>query len=178
MRSHRQTGIAVAKKTWWKLSLTAKLGDFFLQVSKSAFKVLEKFYTQKHTNSVSPELLQGFAHVAFLQNITLLAINLKATWQASFLRSREKANQCNSFGETEEVFDYTFDLKISYKNFQLLNSFCRKSFWKTKRRRSNVILIEITTVKFLVEYFYFPFDLSSLLLSKAKFKADLYPGLA
>ena len=59
------------------------------------------------TSSVSPELLQGFArglaHVAFLRNITLLAINMKAIWRASFLKSREQANQCNNSGETEEV---------------------------------------------------------------------------
>ena len=59
------------------------------------------------TSSVSPELLQGFARglarVAFLRNITLLAINMKATWQASFLKSCTQANQCNNSGETEEV---------------------------------------------------------------------------
>ena len=57
------------------------------------------------TSSVSPELLQGFscglACVAFL--LTLLAIDMKATWQASFLKSYKEANQCKISGETEEV---------------------------------------------------------------------------
>ena len=52
----------------------------------------------KPTSSVSPELLQLFAHslahVAFLQNLTLLAMNMKAIWQASLL---------NNSGETEKV---------------------------------------------------------------------------
>ena len=50
---------------------------------------------QTTTSSVSPELLHGFArvlaHVAFLRSITLLAINMKAIWQANFLKSREQA---------------------------------------------------------------------------------------
>ena len=50
-------------------------------------------------------MLQGFARglarVAFLQNITLLAINKKA--RASFLKRREKAKSCKNSGETEEV---------------------------------------------------------------------------
>ena len=41
--------------------------------------------------------------VAFLRNITLLLINMKATWQAIFLKSRGQANQCSNFGETDEV---------------------------------------------------------------------------
>ena len=28
---------------------------------------------------------------------------MKAIWRASFLKSREQADQCNNFGETEEV---------------------------------------------------------------------------
>jgi len=45
------------------------------------------------SSSVSPELLQAFARdlswVAFLQNITLLSINMKATWRvaSNFLNS-------------------------------------------------------------------------------------------
>ena len=58
------------------------------------------------TSSVSLEVFQGFArglaHVAFLPNITLLAINMKATWRASFHKSRQ-ANQLNNSGITEEV---------------------------------------------------------------------------
>ena len=45
----------------------------------------------------------GLARIAFLQNITLLAINKKATLWASFIKSCEKANQHNNSGETEEV---------------------------------------------------------------------------
>ena len=60
-----------------------------------------------NTSSVSPELLQRFARalarVAFLRNMALLSINMKAIWQASFLKSREQADQCNNSGETEEV---------------------------------------------------------------------------
>ena len=59
------------------------------------------------TSSVSPELLQGFARslalVANWRKITLLSINMKANWRASFLKSCEQANQCNNSGETEEV---------------------------------------------------------------------------
>ena len=58
-------------------------------------------------SSVSPELLQRFARalarVAFLRNMALLSINMKAIWRASFLKSREQADQCNNYGETEEV---------------------------------------------------------------------------
>ena len=61
--------------------------------------------TKISTSSVSPDLLQGFscglARVAFL--LTQLAIDMKATWQASFLKSHEEANQCKISGETEEV---------------------------------------------------------------------------
>jgi len=46
------------------------------------------------TSSVFPELLQQFArrlaHVAFLQNITLLTINIQAIWQASLLKAVSK----------------------------------------------------------------------------------------
>ena len=59
------------------------------------------------TSSVSPELLQRFARtlarIAFLRNMALLSINMKAIWRASFLQSREQADQCNNSGETEEV---------------------------------------------------------------------------
>ena len=55
------------------------------------------------TSSVFPELFQGFARGAFLRNISLLSINMKASWRASFLKSRERANQCNNSGKTEEV---------------------------------------------------------------------------
>ena len=62
------------------------------------------------TSSVSPELLQRFAHalarVAFLRNMALLSINMKAIWRASFLKSREQADQCNNSGETEEVVNH------------------------------------------------------------------------
>ena len=66
------------------------------------------------TSSVSTELLQGFARslalVANWQNITLLSINMKANWRASFLKSCEQANQCNNSGEREEVFDFILTL--------------------------------------------------------------------
>ena len=61
------------------------------------------------TSSVFPELLQRFArslaHVAFLQNITLLTINIEAIWRASLLKSREQTYQCNNSGETDEVIN-------------------------------------------------------------------------
>ena len=50
-----------------------------------------------YTSSVYPELFQGIAHdltgIAFLRNITLLSINMKATWRVSFPRSLEQAYQ-------------------------------------------------------------------------------------
>ena len=62
------------------------------------------------TSSVSPELLQRFARalarVAFLRNMALLSINMKAIWRASFLKSWEQADQCNNSGETEEVLSF------------------------------------------------------------------------
>ena len=61
------------------------------------------------TSSVSPKLLHGFARslapVAFLRNITLLSINMKVIWRASWLKNCEQADQCNNSGETEEVVD-------------------------------------------------------------------------
>ena len=52
----------------------------------------------KPTSSVAPELLQRFAcslaHVTYLQDITLLAMNMKAIWQASLI---------NHSGETKAV---------------------------------------------------------------------------
>ena len=36
----------------------------------------------------------------------LLSINMKAIWRTSFLKSREQADQCNNFGETEEVVSF------------------------------------------------------------------------
>ena len=66
-----------------------------------------RFQTKINTSSVSPELLHRFARVlapvAFLQNITLLSINMKVIWRASLLKNCEQANQCNNSGETEEV---------------------------------------------------------------------------
>ena len=73
---------------------------------------------ESHANnfSVSPDLSKGFARglalVAFLRNIALLSINMKAIWRASFLRSREQADQCNNSGETEEVYKVTFLAKF------------------------------------------------------------------
>ena len=59
------------------------------------------------TSSVSPELLQRFActlaRIAFLRIMPLLSINMKAIGRASFLQSREQADQCNNSGETGEV---------------------------------------------------------------------------
>ena len=86
----------------------------------------------KTTSSVSPELLQGFArslaHVAFLWNITLLAINVKAILQASFLKSREQANQWSNSGETEELnlcIFHNYRLSLDYLNFSF--QFCPES---------------------------------------------------
>ena len=49
------------------------------------YKALSFDYLEKNiTSSVSTELLQGFAgdlaRIAFLQNTTSLAINMKVTW--------------------------------------------------------------------------------------------------
>ena len=50
-----------------------------------------KKINNKGVFSFSPELLQRFArglvHIAFLQNLTLPAINMKANLRASFLKS-------------------------------------------------------------------------------------------
>ena len=35
----------------------------------------------------------------------MLAIFVKVFWRVSFLNNREQANQCNNFGQTEEVED-------------------------------------------------------------------------
>ena len=85
------------------------------------------------TSSVSPELLHGFARglapVAFLRNITLLSINMKANWRANFLMSGEQVNQCNNnnSGETMEV--RSFDkVIVSSKNTCLLKKFPLSSF--------------------------------------------------
>ena len=52
------------------------------------------------TSSVSPELLQEFARslacTAFLKNITMFSINMRATWPASF-KSHKQANQLNNY---------------------------------------------------------------------------------
>ena len=90
---------------------------------------LFEWFVQNHvrirTSSVSPELLQGFARslalVANWRNITLLSINMKAAWQANFLKSHEQANQCNNFGEKEEV--YFFLLPLIYEKWILVYKF-------------------------------------------------------
>ena len=90
------------------------------------------WYKRKtNTSSVSPELLQGFARslalVANWRNITLLSINMKANWRASFLKSCEQANQCNNSGETEEVQS----LEQAYLEFDSTKS--RTLFFGEKR---------------------------------------------
>ena len=40
---------------------------------------------KSNTSSVSPELLQAFVSIAFMQSINLLAINKSTTWRGSFL---------------------------------------------------------------------------------------------
>ena len=42
--------------------------------------------------SVSLELLQGSARIAFLRNMALLAINMRATWRGSSVKSPEQVN--------------------------------------------------------------------------------------
>ena len=83
------------------------------------------------TSSVSPELLQRFARalarVAFLRNMALLSINMKAIWRASFLKSREQADQCNNYGETEEV--------ISKCNQVFTNYQPQSGLWALKQNR-------------------------------------------
>ena len=65
-------------------------------------------------------MLQAFArsiaHIALLPNITLLSINMKATWQARFVKSRKQTNQCNNSGETEEVQNSEYLQKIKKKS--------------------------------------------------------------
>ena len=39
--------------------------------------------------------------LAFLQNTTLLAINLKASWRANFHAPQASLKSCNNFGEME-----------------------------------------------------------------------------
>ena len=63
--------------------------------------ILKKYGLNSSTSSVSPELLQRFARYGL--DMALLSINMKAIWQASFLKSCEQADQCNNSGETEEV---------------------------------------------------------------------------
>ena len=46
---------------------------------------------------------RGLAPIAILRNMTLLAINMKATWQARFLKSPEQAKSCKNSGEMEDV---------------------------------------------------------------------------
>ena len=41
---------------------------------------------------------------------------MKATWRASFLKSCEQANQCNSFGEMEECLPCIFLISKIFEN--------------------------------------------------------------
>ena len=68
---------------WFKVSF------YLLALKAWLFVLCLPRRTMLIASSVSPELLQAFAHrsapVGFLQNATLLAINMKATWRAGFL---------------------------------------------------------------------------------------------
>ena len=82
------------------------------------------------TSSVSLELLRRFARalarVAFLRNMALLSINMKAIWRANFLKSCEQADQCNNSGETEEVSDFKGDMRIPKQSSFHMNNYSYK----------------------------------------------------
>ena len=63
-----------------------------------------------------------------LKEYTLPSINMKATWQASFLKSREQADQCKNFGETEKVI-FFIGYRVNCINFNLNNSVKRVWIW-------------------------------------------------
>ena len=57
------------------------------------------YYLLSLSMSCYSGLLVGL--LAFLQNTTLLAINLKASWRANFHAPQASLKSCNKFGEME-----------------------------------------------------------------------------
>ena len=107
------------KDLFYKLSLGCNTSHYLVIF-------LWKLINNSYTSSVSPELLQGFARslalVANWRNITLLSINMKVNWRASFLKICEQANQYNNSGETEEVFFcvHLLFFKVSVKSCSII----------------------------------------------------------